>query len=67
MKVNVSVSGIGKSVVVGKEEKLEPYHISFKFDLFKGSKMLRKVIETIRYKDSYFFVINGSIGNLNAS
>ena len=45
----------------------DPKSKSMSFELFKGKKMVHKIIETIRYKDHYYFVVSGSIGNLLAS
>ena len=37
------------------------------FELFEGRRMIHKVIETIRYKDRYYFVVSGGVGNLLAA
>ena len=44
-----------------------PQNRTISFEMFKGSKMIHKVIETITHRDAYFFIISGSIGNLISS
>lgn len=44
-----------------------PQNRAISFEMFKGSKMIHKVIETIKHRDTYFFIISGSIGNFISS